>query len=425
MSTTTALTTQWDNPSDIFALLLLLGGDVVQKAIGQLAGVRFHLFKRSIRITPVAFSFGWAAFAFLALINTVGINRLMPEPETPLTVINCENGFARSNRSWVLDRLVRDYQARLEAKMENEAPDDSQGKRRGLSLRVDVYKAKAIDEHQGPRIDFTWVTGCIVIVIQQVLAAVPWIVWGDWGIFLVTVSGTFICLITAGLPQWTSEKWPAQPIDKGKGKLIALTRGNGTLFVMIVICRTGAWDLEAMASSRSAARTETRWFTFIFSILWTILLITVTALKDHTWFLVAIGGLGMIQNSLAAGVQLRPEHSNIYLEPCEPITGYRADRAAKREAAQHDDSNSDEELDQTRLFDPISSADVADVMGTLIQLEKLYPGAGCSLIPTFFPGSQKYEAMRLKFNKDKKFWKSAYRTINKRRLDMKERYLNN
>ena len=425
MSTTTALATQWDNPSDIFSLLLLLGGDVVQKAIAQLVGVRFHLFKRSIRITPVAFSFGWAAFAFLALIGTVGINRLMPQPETPLIVINCENGIARSNSSWVLDRLMRDYEARLEAKMENEAPYHSQGKRRGVSLRVDIYKAKAIAEHQGPRIDFTWVTGCMVIVIQQVLAAVPWIVWGDWGIFLVTISGTFICLITAGLPQWTAEKWPAPCIDEGKKKLIALTRGNGTQFVMIVICETGAWDLEAMASSRSAVHPETRWFTFAFSILWTILLITVTALKDHTWFLIAIGGLGMLQNALAAGFQLRPEHSNIYLEPCEPITGYRADRAAKLEAAQHDDSNSDEEHDQTRLFDPINGADVADVMGTLIQLEKLYPGAGGSLIPIYFPGSQKYEAMRMKFNKDKKFWKSAYRTMKKRRSDMGGKFSSN
>lgn len=40
---------QWANPSDVFSVLLILGGDVVASALAQLAGSR---------ITPVAFSFG-------------------------------------------------------------------------------------------------------------------------------------------------------------------------------------------------------------------------------------------------------------------------------------------------------------------------------------------------------------------------------
>lgn len=54
---------QWRNPSDILSLLLLLGPDVIQRALAQLAGRR---------VTPVAFSFGWAAYSIGALISATG-----------------------------------------------------------------------------------------------------------------------------------------------------------------------------------------------------------------------------------------------------------------------------------------------------------------------------------------------------------------
>ena len=40
---------QWTAPGDVFSVLLLLGGDVINRALAQLTGSRF---------TPVAFSFG-------------------------------------------------------------------------------------------------------------------------------------------------------------------------------------------------------------------------------------------------------------------------------------------------------------------------------------------------------------------------------
>ncbi|KAI0451043.1 hypothetical protein F5B21DRAFT_507574 [Xylaria acuta] len=53
------------NPSDILSLLLLIGGDIVQKAIAQLVGYKIRLpgrTKRNVSIAPVAFSFGWIFF---------------------------------------------------------------------------------------------------------------------------------------------------------------------------------------------------------------------------------------------------------------------------------------------------------------------------------------------------------------------------
>lgn len=54
---------QWINPGDIFDVLLLLGPEVVQQAVAQLAGRA---------VTPVAFSFGWVAYSVKALLAVVG-----------------------------------------------------------------------------------------------------------------------------------------------------------------------------------------------------------------------------------------------------------------------------------------------------------------------------------------------------------------
>jgi hypothetical protein len=46
---TTNSTPIWSQPSDVFSVLLILGGDIVHRALAQLAGTS---------ITPVTFSFG-------------------------------------------------------------------------------------------------------------------------------------------------------------------------------------------------------------------------------------------------------------------------------------------------------------------------------------------------------------------------------
>jgi hypothetical protein len=45
---------QWKNPGDVFSVLLILGGDVVARALAQLAGSP---------VTPVGFSFGTLLYA--------------------------------------------------------------------------------------------------------------------------------------------------------------------------------------------------------------------------------------------------------------------------------------------------------------------------------------------------------------------------
>lgn len=47
--TSTEFRNQWVHPSDVFSVLLILGGDVVARALAQLAGGG---------LTPITFSFG-------------------------------------------------------------------------------------------------------------------------------------------------------------------------------------------------------------------------------------------------------------------------------------------------------------------------------------------------------------------------------
>ncbi|PWY93143.1 hypothetical protein BO94DRAFT_564269 [Aspergillus sclerotioniger CBS 115572] len=378
-SVTSELRSQWTNPGDVMSLLMLVGGDIVQKALAQLVGVRLPRLLGGIYTTPVAFSFGWVAYAFSSLSTIFSDRRLMPGPDTDIQVINLSNGYVRENNSWVLGRLLRDYEGRV-AKADRSsnppmAPSDSTGK---VSLKIDIFVAGAANDN-GPEIGKWWFVYWLVILVQQVIAAIPWILHGDWGIFLVTASGTLFALITGSLPQWAAEKWPAPKL--WKEKTVALTRGNGHQYVMVIKGHEGAWDPEAMASARLNRRPETPWVLLTLAVLWSLLLITVSGLGSHTWYLVGVGGIGMLQNVWVSAVQISPEAANLALAAYEPrstITGEK-----------------------------VMEDGVRDVMDALMELERWISKAGVALLPVFFPGSVDYEEGLLNSNREKKFWKRA------------------
>ncbi|KAK8920150.1 hypothetical protein VCV18_008985 [Metarhizium anisopliae] len=66
---------QWKNPGDVFSVLLILGGDVVARALAQLVG--------------------WVAYAVSAVVVAVGENKIMPLPDTSCEVINAKSGYKR------------------------------------------------------------------------------------------------------------------------------------------------------------------------------------------------------------------------------------------------------------------------------------------------------------------------------------------
>lgn len=327
-SPSTIIRRQWRSPSDILSILLLIGGDIIQKALAQVSGYYF---------TPVAFSFGWIAYAFAALMSSFGDGKLMPETDCPSLVVSTQSGYTRDNKSWVLGRLLRDLES-----------THVEG-RRGSPLWIRVYDACNPDYRS--RTVRRWVrdpillTGVMVMIIQLAISIIPWILHNDWSTSLVTAAGTSLALIHGALPQWRKEEWAC----RRRNKLVSLTRGNGgRLIVVIKGCENG-FNLEDLATGRVTVVKGTRESLAVLAVVWLALLITVAGITKDTWYLMAIGLPGMMQNVTAAGASRTPGQAGIPLEFVEEFGEKK-------------------------------------VMGSLQKCEERYPGVGASLLPIFFPG---------------------------------------
>ncbi|KAI1204976.1 uncharacterized protein F4807DRAFT_465082 [Annulohypoxylon truncatum] len=349
--TSSELSQQWSNPSDVFSVLLILGGDVVARALAQLAGSR---------VTPVAFSFGWVAYAVAAVVNIFGENRLMPIADCACKVINGYNGYARDNSSWVIGRIVRDFESwmddgQLDGPIRKKVEEIIEDKRKitgppkppMAGLCVSVYKAKE-SQPGHPGYDWVYYAGFATVIVQLALAAVPCGLYGNWAILLVTVAGIILSFATGALPQWTEEKWAC---GRNSKKITILTRGNGTQHAILIIGDGKGLDLEHLAASSSISFESrlTKSTILMLAVLWILLLINAAGIQENTWYLLAIGGIGMLDNILAAGATRTPDDFGIPLEYVEVIGHHK-------------------------------------VMQVLFEVEKRYPRVGKSMLALFFPG---------------------------------------
>ncbi|KAJ5514323.1 hypothetical protein N7463_003875 [Penicillium fimorum] len=365
--------TQWRTPSDIFSVLLILGGDIVSRALAQLAGSR---------LTPVAFSFGWVAFAVTTVVAAVGEKKLMPPADFPCKVINGETGYIRDNRSWIIGRLVRDFenwmdeQPRVHAKP-SLSPDSNpntvqkcvreiidarwkalkeKAKAEGqpeperphkAGLCVSVYRAqKAIKSYPG--YDTPYITGILTTIVQLGVAAIPFGLYGNWGILLITAAGIVLSFSTGALSQWSKEKWACR---SGAKKTFVLTSGNGSQHAIVIQGNGMGLDLEDLAANDPGiiASCKTRLAITALAALWIVLLITAAGFQQDTWPLLAVGALGILQNAYAAGASRSPMAFGVPLEFVEAIGELK-------------------------------------VMDAIFRVENLYPCLGKSLLPIFFPG---------------------------------------
>lgn len=319
---TGAVLLQWRNPTDVLSILLIVGGDVVQKALAQLSGGR---------LVPVAFSFGWVTYSLGALLSAVGDCRLMPStPDCPSIVVNTEAGYSRTNTSWMLGRILRD--------LEQKTPHGIQG------LCITIYRA--MPNTGTVRHDWVWYSGFIVIMLQLAVAAIPWAWRGNWLILLATACGTLLALSGGALPQWKAEKWACRPKSP---ETYCLLRGNGHQQVIVIESAGMGMNLEDLASSRVPGLPFHRLLTTVLATLWIVFLVTVAGLREDTWYLLAIGCMGMVQNIVAAGAARDPSVFGMALKHVGVIKGNK-------------------------------------VMHVLMRTEELHPRVGATLVPIFFPG---------------------------------------
>jgi hypothetical protein len=314
---------------------------------------------------------GWVAYSINALVSAVGENKLMPAPDCECIAINGKSGYFRSNSSWILGRMVRDYESWMDGKIKEKVDevidkrwaqlkDEASEKRKPAPERptqaglcVSIYKPTPNAIVGEPVYDKVSLCGFAVAIFQLGMASIPCGLFGDWGIFMITVCGIVLSSVMASLPQWKNEKWACRRLPEDSNKTVAFTRGNGSQHAIVIVGSEDFLDLEDLASGQTnvdvSVSTTTRVAVAGLALLWILLLITAAGLKQNTWFLLAVGGVGILQNVFVAGRRRHPRDSGI---PIDFVT----------------------------VFGNMK------VMNTLYDVEDAYPYLGRSLLKTFFPG---------------------------------------
>ncbi|KAK6840014.1 hypothetical protein PG987_005880 [Apiospora arundinis] len=355
---------QWSNPTDVTTVLMIIGGDVVQKALAQTAGCVY---------TSVCFSFGWVSYAFLALVNVLGDGRLLPPPDYPAKVFNLQSGYARENRNWLIGRVVRDNEAYL-----------SREKPMGANrIRISIWQARprpntgrGRNHHTRHPYSQAHLWGIATTILQLLVASTPLMLGtGQWGILLITAAGTVLAFVAGSLPQWTAEKLPNRQHSK---QIYALACGNGSKDIMVINGAGNCLHLEEL-SHQESPRGPRPWentqnpiskmrfglpIGFLITlavcinqtVAWLALLISVGALNTDTWYLILVGAIGMFQNGFLAAMERSPEQRNLSFELLETISTVK-------------------------------------VMDGLMDLEASY-GYGRHLVSEFFPGPLRPDEMQ-------------------------------
>jgi hypothetical protein len=162
-------------------------------------------------------------------------------------------------------------------------------------------------------------------------------------------------LLRACFRALSDEKWACRRNAK---KNVILTRGNGSQHAIVILGDGNGLDFEDLAAGQTnvdvSASYGTRICVTVLAALWILLLITAAGIKKNAWFLLAIGGVGILQNIFVAGWRRFPKAYGV------PLT----------------------------LVDLIG---MPKVMDTPFAVEDTYHHIGASMRDTFFPGKLRPE----------------------------------
>lgn len=166
-------------------------------------------------MTPLTFSFG-AAYVVTALVSAVGEHKLMPlDPDCRGKVVHGTSGHSRDNSSWILGRIIRDFddwkdnavEADLQQVLEEKRDKISPEKPAIAGLIVSIYEpSKTITAGTVKRDHVFWI-GLPTMLLQLAIAFIALGIYGEWGTLFVTAVGSALAVLTGMLPQWRKEKW--------------------------------------------------------------------------------------------------------------------------------------------------------------------------------------------------------------------------
>lgn len=101
----------------------------------------------------------------------------MLKPDYPCKVINTATGYGRENRWWILGRLLCDQEGQLTGQV------------------ISVKAFRAVDREENTALEAgrsVWgrlqLVGLVTIIVQLGVGAIPFGLYFDWGVFLITVS---------------------------------------------------------------------------------------------------------------------------------------------------------------------------------------------------------------------------------------------
>lgn len=321
---------------------------------------------------------GWVAYSITALINAIGENKLLPAPDCQCVVITIRSGYARANASWVIGRIVRDYSYWQDQAVKNKTAAVVEDKRTQLADQLkkkgkstaDIERAKQDIKQAGlvlsvydvvdtvkpglPIQDWVYWSGAAVSLLQLGIAAIPCGKYGDWSILMVAAAGTLLAYSTGSIDQWQAEKWAC----RRNGKDYVLTTGNGAQHAILIRGNGKSLNLEDLASGQlpvgKSAGLPTRLFLAVLALLWILLLVTASGLTQNSWYLLAVGGIGILHNATVAGWPRRPSAFGLHLHFHEVIGNFQ-------------------------------------VMQALYAVEQQYHRVGDSMVSTFFPGKLSHD----------------------------------
>jgi hypothetical protein len=119
----------------------------------------------------------------------------------------------------------------------------------------------------------------------------------------------------------------------------------------------------------------TRTICLTLAICWFALLISVAALKENSWYLLAVGAIGMFQNAVVAGIRVKPEGRGIHVKFLKNISRGKVMHA---------------------------------LMDFEVNYEAHYPKIGKSLVDEFFPGGLK--------ENERKWWEGDRKAYDTKRF---------
>ncbi|KAI0367089.1 hypothetical protein BV20DRAFT_970961 [Pilatotrama ljubarskyi] len=263
--------------------------------------------------------------------------------ESATTVINAKSGYARRNRSAVLEHLLHSH---------------SQEPVRGSLTVTFLYTSQ---RPGAPAKDAISYAAIAAITIQLVGAGIlPILGVASQRVFAVTAAGILLSTAAGTVlrRQQQKELCSARDVHPDRREVACITSGNGSADAVVIVSEGGGVRIEDLAAGRAGGLGFAPTLGVgVLLALWTIVLLALTTLeRSDAWSMLALSGVGAAYTAYAA----RKWRSSAAL-------GFNFSGETKK----------------------VVRAD--KVMEVLMKAEEIETGVGSALLPIFFPGQLRVE----------------------------------